>query len=566
MIRSSDGHATKQKPATKTKATSISRTKRPKSPLTYIHRLPVEILLDIFDFALAPFDIYYYYTYLYELIIVCKGWANIIYDTPRYWFYVGFGHTPPLRVVLDRAKSQPLRIDHHHVGKKKENDEALFGRMEQWRSITLHLVAKDAAAGLDYQERLWTDPAPLVEKITLWGKWDDEHLPFPDLFGGQAPKLRSLKRDRCWIDLDSPIFKQLRLLDLSDIFLPDVSFADFGNFLETCENLTYLELHMVGVDVDIPDRPEPVTLPKLTTLHMHEVDAWETFDILDMLNMPRCKEIKVTYSGTDDSMGELEVPHNDMCPLIIPAIKRILGSSDHITVVLKYEDDCPIIKISAVSGERKVFEFRVGKVETPAACFARVVEDWGFRDMDVPIVASITWPDDNGEEEEDVEVLGDTLRNMPSMTKLILPNCKSAPIVHALDVLSDPMVTEESLQWPCPNLQALLVTYSEEEFSGLDVLSMVKHRYGDDYRIPDGVARGSLPLQRPKPFEDLVFQGVEDDEELQDMVKEALGEDSDLIWDPNSESYLSEFEMSKSSDDEWDGRTESELDKWGDDE
>lgn len=161
-------------------------------PDTFIHHLPAEILEIIFKFVLRPLAVPSHYGTLQSIASVCKQWQTVVYDSGRLWALVtSRGHTPPIATILAKSKSYPLSTADYIIG-VRQGDDLLFANLHRWRHVPIQLSRFNEGSYHDLQQQLWTKPAILLESARIYAAPSAHSIYQPSLFGGCAPRLRTL--------------------------------------------------------------------------------------------------------------------------------------------------------------------------------------------------------------------------------------------------------------------------------------------------------------------------------------------------------------------------------------
>ncbi|KAG8950947.1 hypothetical protein FRC04_007011 [Tulasnella sp. 424] len=141
-----------------------------------LHRLPIEMFVQIITGALEPFQIYFRaQTHLGRLLTlcnVCKRWRDVIGGTPSLWATIDVRDPPALTsVAISRSSNHPLNVigassygppkywDHPVGSKRFENLAIVHSR--RWRFVQLVVASSEDA------QALINAPAPRLRSLEV---------------------------------------------------------------------------------------------------------------------------------------------------------------------------------------------------------------------------------------------------------------------------------------------------------------------------------------------------------------------------------------------------------------
>ena len=234
-----------------------------RNALAPISRLPPETIAIIFSFLSFPREYLRFLAgdkqeYLAWLRVshVCHRWREIALNQPRFWSRIDFTTLTSAGAteVLSRSKMAPLELEANLSVVHWRGDRVdAFGK--QLSSHVSHISRLNITADfVDLQtiiEQL-ASPAPALECLSLIVD-DEGHLrmgipsnvTIPNaLFDGTAPRLSRLQLDHCDISWTSPLFKNLRILDLQ--MLSQLAKPSLEEWLDAMEQMLQLDtLHLL---------------------------------------------------------------------------------------------------------------------------------------------------------------------------------------------------------------------------------------------------------------------------------------------------------------------------------
>jgi hypothetical protein len=295
-----------------------------RNALAPISRLPPETIAIIFSFLSLPReylrllagDKQEYLAWL-RVSHVCHRWREIALNQPRFWSRIDFTTLTSAGAteVLSRSKMAPLELEANLSGVHWRGDRVdAFGK--QLSSHVSHISRLNITADLaDLQtiiEQI-ASPAPALEWLSLIVD-DEGHLRMGipsnvtiphTFFDGVAPRLSRLQLDHCDISWTSPLFKNLRILDLQ--MLSQLARPSLGEWLDAMEQMSQLDTLVVNYatprapTVSTPRTPlsEPtrvITHPSLTQLNLAASASDCTFALAHLL-LPALIRIRVDVTS-----------------------------------------------------------------------------------------------------------------------------------------------------------------------------------------------------------------------------------------------------------------------------
>ncbi|KAG8929783.1 hypothetical protein FRC01_003778 [Tulasnella sp. 417] len=245
----------------------------------FIHRLPVELLLQIFECAVEAW--YYshdstYYRHLCTFSRVCIRWYSIIQRSPRLWTTVpGSIKEEGLRKILQQSLDKLLDIQ-YHPGKEEEYSErdqtfynVLGPASGRWR--TLNLTVNNS--GMDTCGFLQL-PAPNIKQLSFEDiQWTGLGLGDAEFLGGNCPYLKDIHISGVTCEWSQAAFMRVENLKISETWFESVAYL--LDIIRPLPQLRRLEICDCICNCDpnegvIPE-PQTVSLPNLQFLR---VEFW----------------------------------------------------------------------------------------------------------------------------------------------------------------------------------------------------------------------------------------------------------------------------------------------------
>lgn len=511
---------------------------------TFIDRLPIEMLCRVLYHVCAPPSENHYQN-LHTLAQVCKTWARLIQESPQFWSYHDAepttGKFPSLPTILAKSKNHCLVIKNHYVGCDRLN-AALFNEMHRWKSI--HFLVPSTEG--EFEQWLWHEPAPVLEKVQIWNAGGDDRSQVPDLFGGQAPKLKHLEVAGLWFSPSLPALRGLRTLKISDVRREKITFFQFLKTLEDHPSLENLRMAFCDFLQDPSEKKagNQLCLPKLKSFTLYSAVLHDIQRALVTVNMPLCSRMRFDWIPDEAADTTSLTPSLICTPYAMPTFKRILLGSESVVVTLKEAAFTPwSLAVKAMTGGKLSASFEMSIESEAFGHLKQLAEVLDLPGVGTSIHAIFQAPtEDVIAGASDADALVQSLLRMPSLKRLDLHNL-SLPTLHAvLDTLG---ARYDGLQWVCPNLEELFIL-GLKPYSGSKILDMIRHRYKEELRAPTGsLAMGATLTGAgwPRPLRKLLLQRVLNEPEDRRLLEDALGSEGTLVWDP-----MADFRENDSSD------------------
>ncbi|KAG8999692.1 hypothetical protein FRB94_005995 [Tulasnella sp. JGI-2019a] len=452
-----------------------------------INRLPNELLVEIFTFAIDSSGYRDRHVVRIRLASVSKNWSRTVFETPSLWTEISSYYNEGWnRAVVLRSKEYPLMVEYNqsHRWATDEFMDLTIPVAYRWKSAAFRLVNVDS---LDLLRGFVPLSAPQLEELTVECSDVDAELSVGgniDIFSGGADRLRHIHL------LDVPILWSSRLLSgLETLAIVDSNFrfspssTEVMNVLRRCPELRDFELvHNNQEDIhtsfDTSTEEDIVHLPLLTSFTL-DLDSAEAFGrIISSVRIPACTRFYLKCSNTTRNIFSNKTNHLTAALLsTIRHLPKISLSLLPSTVVLSGWQD---LKINAIDIDLAH--------HTPWEDLVCLIECTGAEVTWPPISASITC-----EEPLPFLQVAGILRRMPSIVRLELTGDSDQYITQ----LAHPTFSNGIYKWVLPNLKELkLHDCPHNSLQPLIDLSRRHHR-GVDMDRGDGL-RLELPIQLEK--------------------------------------------------------------------
>ncbi|KAG8852962.1 hypothetical protein FRB96_008481 [Tulasnella sp. 330] len=278
----------------------IYHLRHQRTALVLIHKLPVELLADVFRYVSgvdrrpARADTI---ESLHILAQVCTAWASVVKGSPALWTIVHAAHSQAdWTNTLTLSNSHPLTLN------LIDNHWPQASHMALWQTVSKHIWRWESASvilspDMDVSS-LEGDPPPALQELRLQGQGMIPAARSLDLFRGRrAPKLLHITLEavslRNW---SSSTLTGLHSLTFKNFIAePGSSIYQFYDILRACPSLQHLCVHAViftGEIIALEETPR-IPLPKLQQLDIHcRANILGAID-----DLVRCNDIKIWCPG-----------------------------------------------------------------------------------------------------------------------------------------------------------------------------------------------------------------------------------------------------------------------------
>ncbi|EIW56853.1 uncharacterized protein TRAVEDRAFT_73229 [Trametes versicolor FP-101664 SS1] len=242
---------------------------------------------------------------------VCKLWTDVAMNTISIWQNIEVRTTGNwLAIVLPRSKGMPLDVTVHCASRILPS--IVSSLTEEAPRLRRLSVCEGGADVVDLLEDtvLSVDRLPCLETL-LVEYCGDAYAPLDFISfdeGDRFPALRVLDLNSSYVPWDTSIFRQLRVLRISETWVPHSSTVPLSVFLavlQMCQNLEELDFSFVYF-IDFEDH-EPdetgftVSLPRLRSFHWFWPDIWafgsptDVYQLLERLHFTRSVDIYLEF-------------------------------------------------------------------------------------------------------------------------------------------------------------------------------------------------------------------------------------------------------------------------------
>ncbi|KAG8978964.1 hypothetical protein FRB94_003520 [Tulasnella sp. JGI-2019a] len=407
--------------------------------LAPIHRLPNELLTDIFHLTLLPnhHNPAVYSQRPIRICLVSKHWMGILNETPSLWAQIHSSYPNAPNIL--RSKGYPLRVyyDDNDFIDRGVDEEAfpnlVIREAYRWRSAEFILYYDTPS--YDLLDRFVSLSAPLLETLKVRLNYGLESRASFDIFSEGADRLRHVELYDFPIRCELQILSGLETLKISNRGNLGPSVSELIGILHRCPSLRVLELRYQGwsemyTSSAPPSDVEEVYLPALIsfTLDLNHAEAFG--QILSSIHVPACRNFQLQCHKPIHNILSTGASRLTL------AFLSIIQTVPHISLWVRgcllrlFNDNVSGIDISLAHyspWENLAWLCDAGAVTLP------------------PIHADITCTD------TPFLQVADLLHNLPSITTMILTGNSDQYIAH----LSHPTLRNGLREWVLPNLMDL---------------------------------------------------------------------------------------------------------------
>ncbi|KAG8899744.1 hypothetical protein FRB99_006460, partial [Tulasnella sp. 403] len=385
----------------------IRHAKARRNGLSFIHRLPVETLVEIFETVANGEEVFLdcYPQALGRLSSVCTFWATIINQVPKLWTTV-FDHYHPRLIdkIISRSGEYPLSLlsSEYHNGNtiyRYQTMESFLKRLRstahRWEVIELSIREED---GHFLETCLGDLSAPKLKKLRIQLKIEGGI--FIDPFRGGTGHLEELDLAAATIHWTSPLLSRLQILRLR-YSGAEMTTNRLLTTLAQCLNLSELLIdnfcfHGSTTSERLSTRLE---LPHLQVLDLIEIDpSTAAYSILSCISSPKYKHFRFVSEFEEE-------PHSgDVLPSFshhIPSLRHLVASSRKVVIDLGLTN-CRYVTRSNSTPDGPLFHLDIGH-QSPMMVLLWIKE--AFPDMLNGVDTKLTIGRDAPVSEEDVAII-----------------------------------------------------------------------------------------------------------------------------------------------------------------
>ncbi|KAG8892050.1 hypothetical protein FRB99_003150, partial [Tulasnella sp. 403] len=498
----------------------ISQIKRHRNTFSLIHRLPVEVPVEILRHA-AQDELYAGRRYLRlgDLSRVCALWGRVIEQSPTLWTTICTNDdTRLIQKIISRSGNHPLSIYtnlYERWGITESCLQQLSPQVHRWKIAELRLQSQD----IKYlQECLADASAPKLEKlcVSVHHAWGRASTPV-ELFRGGVERLKELDVSGVSMAWTSPLLSHLRVLRLASLGeSAAVTTAHILTALAQCPEISELRIHSCDIrDSHAPDLPTRLELPHLRILSFDCITpSAASYSILRGVSSPKYDQFTLmshprAVPPPPDNLLSETISH------IVPSLVHLSTSARRVAIHLgdlycQYEMGNGL-------------KFCVAHPSPPT------VLGWmttAFGDAMKSVQTELDIGFNFSPSENDLLVISRILMT----TSLKLSGLgDQTPIIRFLSTTT--LVNGEQ-RWPFPKLASLTIE-EDTNYPG-EILRMVESRYGHTIKSKEAKSKARLPT----PFTSFIIHGsgTRLGDRTFHQVRKIVGEDH-FSWDIQEDDY-----------------------------
>ncbi|KAG8997365.1 hypothetical protein FRB94_005994 [Tulasnella sp. JGI-2019a] len=448
---------------------------------TPINRLPNELLIKIFTFAIDISESRDRHVVRIRLACVSKDWSKTVFETPSLWAEISSYYDEGWnRTVLLRSKEYPLMVEYNQFHRcATEFMDLAIQVASRWKSADFRLTSLNR---FDLPRSLVSLSVPQLEELTMIGN-EMSVGDGIDIFSGGADRLRHIVLFYVPIPWGSRLLSGLEKLSITESSSRSCpSSSDIVDVLRRCPKLRRFELVHSGEDIytsfGTSTEEDTVHLPLLTSFTL-DLDNAKTFsEIISSVRIPACTELYLNCPKPTTNIFSNKINHLTAALLsaIQHASKISIGFSLYSLTLSAWHDSIGEVVSIALTHH------------TPREDLVRLIECAG---------AEVTWPPISASIECDEYLpflhVTSILRRMPSIATLELTGDSDEYITQ----LSRPTFSDGIHQWVLPNLKDLILQDCPNNSPQLLIELSGRHHRGVDMEEGDGLRLG-LPVKLEK--------------------------------------------------------------------
>ncbi|KAG8894066.1 hypothetical protein FRB99_001531 [Tulasnella sp. 403] len=266
----------------------ITTIRRQHNALQPIHRLPEDVLLEIFD-EVTKGDVVTHFRRLGRVALVSKSWWDLIDNSLQFWAFISTRQREEeTRRFIDKSGEWPLTIEIGPEGKRghiQPTDAFLRNNLHtahRWRYANLHITDEPVVQMLNVS-------VPRLEKPQI--KTVNVYPTGLTYFQGSAPRLRDLTILGTPIRSNPNLYTGLRTLTLTRLGGPWVRHSTIFHILAASPQLQVLKLKTIELSSppEVFNSPS-IHLPCLTQLTLVAVDGALELTLLEKVTAEGCTD------------------------------------------------------------------------------------------------------------------------------------------------------------------------------------------------------------------------------------------------------------------------------------
>ncbi|KAG9025691.1 hypothetical protein FRB95_009908 [Tulasnella sp. JGI-2019a] len=482
-----------------------TRLLRPWNAMTPFHRIPVELLIHIFEMAAYDYYTDRHFKGLLVLARVCIWWLGIVMGSPVLWTKVDDSQSMrSLKRTLQLSGDHPLRAIIGGIRPTSTSIQAarqlafVCKYIPPWESATLWCSARDLL-------HLESSNAPALKELILTVREVDS-LRAIDLFQGYAPQLSRLSLKRVSLkDWGAGFLRGLRSLGLENIKGAGPSLRQFFQVPRSSPELEILLVKYVRFSTPIDRLAEFDFTPiYLTALHHLNIQRSLTSGILRSIVASKYRDYTVEYNGEDTVLQNVLTQHIRGIPTLLDGA-AIITIGDHGLMRLESEASGETLRTLTAyhrySRYSEVAKWLIAVAGDASPDITLLIIRDEFFEPNHADIASLLW-------------------GLPKLLQVeVCGVFEDSSLESLISALSEPIVVPDGVQWLCPLLHTLTLDECQDINAKL-LLTMMERRTA----ASTGEPGRPVPIKR---FE--VTDSIGMKPEFWERIVEALGQDAKCV-------------------------------------
>ncbi|KAG8922890.1 hypothetical protein FRC01_013481 [Tulasnella sp. 417] len=458
-----------------------------------IHRLPVEVLVMIFE-EFEPDEPHTDdNTSLFDLLLICRTWYDAIIGSPQLWGCVSVDMPPKIAsLVLDRSRFHPISLNWHSYASPREPTtrelikllDLAIENSTRLRQIDIHAPRFSPANPRNLLQSPTLALTSLQVRVEPRGSEVGSNGPLDEFTLLEGPKLQHLSLSDVTTPLNHPRLSNLITLTLARSSVPQ-SPEDLLRFLSSSQHLEVLDIQDLRNRTGQIRASPLVLLQHLKKLVLARLPSAYSAAILASICAPLCADVEVRDGVvSDDPVVEaldavIWRPGNDQAAWLVGRPGSGPGRSR-----LRVQKLMRWIVVKDVESLEGCLKLEFARSDVP-----QLMARLGAAISQLPLPPAIHLYEMNIYSEGHIPV--DLLPWSEVVESLSIEG--SNPCRSVLQQLLQRHGTgSEGVDWVCRRLSTLQLTYrsNEEEDMALDggaLLSLVRQRWSGEDSSPGGV-------------------------------------------------------------------------------
>ncbi|KAF9261248.1 hypothetical protein L218DRAFT_1001935 [Marasmius fiardii PR-910] len=311
--------------------TAVRSLRAQRNSFTGSHRLPTEILIEIFTYCTkagrVDSDVHAKPKWL-SFTHVCQRWRAVALHAPTLWTSPHFYHKELALEMIERAKDLPLEIE-AHISRTTTRDvrRAVVQVVRELPRITKLQLQVPSSTVMERILANCTQPAPMLTSLELHissaPRTRDNQFTLPDGFLGEtAPNLTHLSLKGCRLRPDCPLLQNITFLRLHvHDLLPFSTYGDYRTILATFRRLEHFDLRVwkLAGEPMLADQQTRYHLTHLRHLYL-ESELRTCTNLMKMISLPETTTVHIEIIFFQQEQSPQIVQNFDLFSTSLPSL------------------------------------------------------------------------------------------------------------------------------------------------------------------------------------------------------------------------------------------------------